>query len=152
LQLLRARRGRKAAVAAIAPHVEASRYRLNGVPDDTWLQPYMVGFLGTLITLVAIRAVGPLRSHALGLLQMEAWAEITGQRAELVGQEICLLSAVQNPEFVEGCRSASAFLEARGGDEEQADADVTALWSALFDRRISPAEPFSMSIANMFDR
>ena len=67
-QLLRARRGRKAAVAAIAPQVDASRHRLTGIPDAIWLEPYVVGFITALITLIARETVGSLSVRAMGLL------------------------------------------------------------------------------------
>jgi hypothetical protein len=72
---------------------------------------------------------------------LEAWAEITGLKAELVGEEICLLSGVQNQDFAEGCRSASAFLAAQLAQEDlaqedSAEADLSALWSLFFESRV----------------
>jgi len=157
LQLLRVRRGRKAAVAALAPHVEASRHRLDGIPDGVWLEPYMVGFMSMLITLVAGRAANPLGQQAMGLVQIGAWAEITGMKPELVGEEICLLSSNSDGAFAAGCRNAAVFLDAyygeslageianwaRTGAEEpnidrlHAGSDPAALWAHFFDTRIA---------------
>lgn len=47
------RRGRRAAVTTIGPLVERSRAALNGIPDIAWRDPYLVGFMLTLITIVA---------------------------------------------------------------------------------------------------
>jgi len=137
-ELLRARRGRKAAVAVITPQVDASRHRLAGIPDAIWLEPYVVGFITALITLVARQAVGSLSGTAMGLVQADAWAEITGLDAGLIGEEICLLSSMEDLEFAEGCRSASAFFAAHADKAVSPDggADLAALWSALFDSRI----------------
>lgn len=109
LGLWKARRGRKAAVAIIAPFVARSRNRLNGIPEQAWLDPYMAGFMIMLITLVARRAVSILDSHALGLVQCEAWAEITGMKSVLIGEETLHLSATGHKTFELGCRNAIAF-------------------------------------------
>ena len=89
----RMRQARKAAVASIAPFVETSRHRLNGIAESVWLDPYMVGFVGTLVTLAAERRSATLRTQAMGLVQADAWADITGARPDLIGEEICFLSA-----------------------------------------------------------
>jgi hypothetical protein len=110
--LWKAGRGRRAAVATIAPLVERSRMRLNGIADTAWLDPYLVGFIVMLITLIAQRKVSVLDSHSLGIVQREAWAEITGLKAELIGEEVLHLSATGHRDFAAGCRNAVAFHEA----------------------------------------
>jgi hypothetical protein len=112
---LQVRKGRNAAFAVISPFVEESRRRLGGIGDEIWLNPYMVGFMATLITLVAQRATGPIGSHALGLIQSEAWARITGLSGELIGEEISYLSSSESKDFADGCRDAAAFLDALVG-------------------------------------
>lgn len=154
-ELFKARRGRKAAVATIAPLVERSRHKLTEIPEGAWLDPYMVGFMGMLISLVAIRATGRLGSQAIGIVQGEAWGEITGCRADVIGEEICLLSAADNRLFQQGCLNAGRFLEAleasgdpasldRAGDIgaplDQRDALAPVLWEQYFEAYIaSPA-------------
>lgn len=110
--LWRAGRGRKSAVATIVPLVEQSRHRLHGIADAAWLAPYMVGFTVMLITLIAKRRISALDPQELGLVQREAWAEITGLKAELIGEEVLYLSATGHGEFAAGCRNAVAFDEA----------------------------------------
>ncbi|MBX6426438.1 MAG: hypothetical protein IRZ09_11025 [Variibacter sp.] len=167
LGLWNARRGRKAAVAAIAPLVERSRNRLNGIADGVWFDPYMIGFLVMLITLVAHRKARVLDNHSLGIVQSEAWAAITGLKPELIGEEVVHLSAMGDGDFEIGCRNAIAFSQAldkmpmRGDDDprelelfslgpggiEPADfaesASVVALWSHYFDAHVTelPAGP-----------
>lgn len=114
-ELLKVRRGRKAAVALIAPLVERTRHRFGHIPENAWFDPYMVGFIGMLITLVANRATGGLSSQGLGIVQGEAWAAITGCRNDLIGEEMCLLSTAQNRLFQRGCSSAELFLERLDG-------------------------------------
>lgn len=109
LGLWKARRGRKAAVAMIAPLVARSRDRLRGFPEYIWIDPYMTGFMIMLITLAARRAVSDLDSQALGLVQCEAWAEITGIRSASIGEETLHLSASGHKRFELGCRNAIAF-------------------------------------------
>ena len=111
-RLWRARRGRRAAVAAVAPLVERSRYRLSQIPDVVWFDPYMVGFMVTLITLVARREVRGLDSQGLGLVQLEAWAAITGMKSDQIGEEVLLLSITGHEHFGEGCRNAIMFGQA----------------------------------------
>ncbi len=142
-KFLQVRKGRNAAFATISPFVEESRRRLGGINDEIWLNPYMVGFMATLITLVAQRAIGPLGSHALGLIQSDAWARITGLSGELIGEEISYLSSSENKDFAAGCCDAAAFLDALIGepvreatDEWQlavATASIGARSSANFD-------------------
>jgi hypothetical protein len=114
-ELLKVRRGRKAAVALISPLVERSRHRFGQIPESAWFDPYMVGFIGMLITLVANRATGGLSSQGLGIVQGEAWAQITGGRNDLIGEEMCLLSTARNRLFQRGCSSAELFLERLDG-------------------------------------
>lgn len=151
-QLLRVRRARKAAVAAIHPHVEGSRARLQGISDVAWRDPYVIGFLVMLITLVAQRAERRLGEQALGLVQLDAWEEITGAKTSDIGEEICLLSANGDAAFQNGCDNAQLLfsaIEAEGmgrGEPVRPDPDAeaemparpsTALWSRYFDERIS---------------
>lgn len=107
--LWKARRGRKAAVAAIAPFVERSRRRLKDIPESAWLDPYLVGFMVMFITLVARREVNALDTQALGLVQCGAWGEITGMKSDLIGEETLHLCATGDRDFERGCRDAIAI-------------------------------------------
>ena len=69
----------------------------------------MVGFLVMLITLLAKRKVDALDSHALALVQSEAWTEITDMRSDLIGAEVIHLSVTGHKVFELGCRDAIAF-------------------------------------------
>jgi hypothetical protein len=104
-----ARRGRRAAVAAISPLVFRSRQRLDGIPEEAWLDPYIVGFMMMLITLTARRTVNIVDSQTLGAVQTEAWAEITKMRPSAIGEETIHLSATGHEAFGAGCRNAVAF-------------------------------------------
>jgi hypothetical protein len=115
LALLKARRGRQAAVALIAPFVEDTLRRAPARGETAWLDPYLVGFMATLISVIADRAVGPLSSQAAGIVQLEAWREITGCRTHIIGEEICLLSTARDRSFEEGCAAARRFLEEIAG-------------------------------------
>ncbi|MCW5567025.1 MAG: hypothetical protein KIS84_02215 [Dokdonella sp.] len=156
LQWLRVRRARKAAVAAINPHVERSRSRLHGISDAAWRDPYVVGFLAMLITLVAQKEESRLGDQALGLVQLDAWEEITRVKTSNIGEEICLLSANGDTAFLSGCRNAQRMFDAFAAEPSVGDgvsageAEPSAgtqsgaasqLWSLLFDDRLgaSPA-------------
>lgn len=107
--LWNARRGRRAAVAAIAPLVARSRQRLDGIPEQAWFDPYIVGFMVMLITLAARRAVNIADSQTLGAVQTEAWSQITSLRGDAIGEETLHLSASGHQAFEAGCRNAIAF-------------------------------------------
>src|SRR5215213_7269457 len=115
LELLKARRSRKAAVAAIAPLVERSRVRACGIPESTWFDPYIVGFLVTLITVLARQRHADLRPPSLALIQIEAWTKISGSSFGLIGEEIFFLSASRDRAFETGCRDAVNFAEVSFG-------------------------------------
>lgn len=100
------RKGRKAAVTTIGPLVERSRTALNGIPDIAWRDPYLVGFMLTLITIVARIASRDLQGRDLRLVQSQAWGAITGMDADLVGEDAITLSNSHPREFQHGCLSA----------------------------------------------
>jgi hypothetical protein len=104
--LWKARRGRKAAVATIAPLVERSRRRLRDIPDSAWHDPYLVGFMMMLITLSAQREVDEIDTQALGLAQCRAWSEITGMNDDVIGEETLHLCETEDREFERGWRDA----------------------------------------------
>lgn len=131
--LWKARRGRKAAVATIAPFIERSRQRLRDIPETAWLDPYLVGFMVMLITLVARREVSALDSQALGLVQGGAWGEITGVKSDLIGEETLHLCTTGDREFERGCRDAIAIDLAlyRNSVERNSDLGFTGLHDGL---------------------
>ncbi len=146
--LWKGRQGRKAARAAITPFVVQTRQRLGPIPASAWRDPYVVGFLGMLITLVATRQTGPLGPAALASVQKGAWADITETEADLIGDEISFLSAGQNGAFDLGCRNATSFLAALNAVGAHDDValgapmppapvgDESGLWMQYFDAYI----------------
>ncbi|MGY3234168.1 MULTISPECIES: hypothetical protein [unclassified Bradyrhizobium] len=101
-------RVRNAAVATIQPLVEASRCRLDDIPSSIWLEPYMIGLLGMLITLAAERQTRPIKGAAMRQVQTEVWRTITGLDYR-IGEEIMLLSASQDEQFLAGCMDAASI-------------------------------------------
>jgi hypothetical protein len=151
--LWKVRRARKAAVALIAPFVEESQSRFaTQLTEHVWLEPYMVGFISMLISLVAERTTGRLDSQSAGLVQLEAWQDVTGFPSHLIGEEICLLSSGNDRRFSYGCLNASRFMEEltrpmhshpdqlppgfRIHGLNYDTSAATALWSELFDSYI----------------
>lgn len=156
--LSRSRRARLAAEGAISPLVEKSRLRLGAIPDAAWSDPYIIGFMMMLITIIARMEVGRIDSETICHVQAKAWLDITGQESP-IGEEVLLLSAANNPHFETGCRNAADFasflvsrsvllrggddrnesLDVRGGrhgTEASARFDVLAAWENYFDRRL----------------
>lgn len=109
--LWRARPARKAATHVIAsfmrPQPEGS-----AIPGSAWLQPHVLGFLSMLVTLIALRESGRLRSHALAHVQSSVIDELSGVGSDLIGEEICLLSSREDAAFAAGCAGARSFYEA----------------------------------------
>jgi hypothetical protein len=109
LDFSRTRKARRAAVAAIAPIVEGSRQRLGGISDVAWSDPYIVGFLVMLISIVARLESGKISGDALCLVQCRAWEEITATESDAMAEQLLILSADRNRDFEFGCRNAAAF-------------------------------------------
>ena len=154
--LSRARKARLAVEGTIAPLVERSRLRLGSIPDATWSDPYIVGFIVMLITILARMEVGKINSETLCQVQTKAWEDITG-RTGLIGEEVLLLSTANNRSFENGCRNAVQFssvlvshsvLFGNSNDEERYSLDlrtghpntslierpdILAMWEKYFD-------------------
>jgi hypothetical protein len=145
-RVLKTERARRSAVAAILPFVNSSRTKRE-IPDSLWFDPYFVGFLSMLITLTACWKGRPLGNDDLASVQSRSWAAITGLRSELIGEEICSLSAAHDEHFEMGCRNALAFFQGlqseAGPDLYPEDADDrerqarAALWARHFDSYVS---------------
>jgi hypothetical protein len=136
------RRARRAATAAILPFVDGTRQRLGVIPDSIWDHPYVIGFVATLITLLATHEAGSLDVASLASIQSGAWVRITNMPGHRVGEEICFLSTAQDAMFMKGCRDAEAFLDAsrvleqRFAEPLDAGADFDGardLWARYFD-------------------
>lgn len=157
--LSRSRRARLAAGEAILPLVEKSRLRLGGIPDAAWSDPYIVGFIMMLITIIARMEVGRIDNETICQVQARAWQDITSQ-GNTIGEEVLLLASAHNQHFEMGCRNAADFasflvsravllrgssernesLDSRGGCQEAALSDrhdVLAAWETYFDMRLS---------------
>jgi hypothetical protein len=123
---------------------------MGDIPDTAWHDPYVIGFLGMLITFIATRSIGPLDTNDLAAVQAGAWTDITGMPGDLVGEDICFLSASNDNRFLFGCRNAESFvraLDAAGRHSEQFDEGAvtalpaerevrSALWSRYFDAQL----------------
>jgi hypothetical protein len=123
--------GRKAAVAAIGPLVERSRSRLGGIPEGVWLDPYMIGFLVTLITLIAKREAQIYTDSGLAHVQSSAWAAITGMREDFFGEQVVALSASSKGGFSNGVHNALIFAQALYGGALADNDDDSALWERV---------------------
>jgi hypothetical protein len=148
-------------VGTILPLIERSRRRLGNIPDAAWSDPYIVGFMMMLITIVARMEVGRIDSETICHVQTKAWEGITNQ-TNVIGEEVLLLSTANNHNFEIGCRNAVEFssflvsrsvlfrspdnvevnsaLDLRGGyaDAELLNRpDVLAAWEECFEMRLS---------------
>jgi hypothetical protein len=145
-------RGRRAAKAQIIPLLEGTRLRLGHIPHSAWHDPYVIGFLGTLITNIATRTVSSLSASDLAAVQSGAWMQITGMSGTLFGEEISFLDAAHNNRFSFGCRNADSFFHALNVASKQNEQQLgtgaaaaiapeeveikSALWSRYFDAHL----------------
>lgn len=109
IEMSRVRKARKAAVAAISPIVENSRYRLGQIPDAAWSDPYMIGFMVMLISIIARIESGRLGQNSMSLVQCKAWEDITFTKSDVMAEDLLLLSTARNRDFELGCRNAATF-------------------------------------------
>lgn len=169
--LWKIRAGRRAAVTALQPFVARSlaRRAARGEPtapaapeglgsamgldrlaglgdvadtsDSVWLDPYLVGFMATLITLFAKRKTGDLKEEALAGVQETAFAALTGLDGSMFGTELVLHARSPGPPFRDGCRAAGRFFALVTGEPEpRGDAD-TPDWAAGFFHTPAPEGP-----------
>ena len=142
-ELLKIRRARRLAHATLDPFLRGAAGTADGLQAGDWLHPQIIGFLATLVTLVAQRDCGPMRSDTLAAVQADVLNAVTGTGPELIGEEICLWSSRADPAFAAGVGGAAAFLEAmsgRGGDpddNEAMDATLVLLWEEHVDHPLA---------------
>lgn len=109
LEWSRTRKARRAAVSAISPIVEDSRHRLGGISDIAWSDPYIIGFMVMLISIIARMQSGKMSEDSLCLVQCRAWEDITAMQSDLMAEQLLLLSTDRNRDFELGCQNAAAF-------------------------------------------
>lgn len=144
-------------MATIAPMVESSEQRLSGIPSASWTDPYVIGFMMMLITIVAKAASAKLDGDALCTVQTMVWQDITHRKFDVIGEDVLLLSHARNRDFDLGCNDASSFatvlassqirsggIASPAGDSNPLDADATRAreeildaWALVFDAHIS---------------
>ncbi|WP_290997622.1 hypothetical protein [Hyphomicrobium sp.] len=143
-------RARRAAISTIAPMVDLSRGRIGSIPPTRWQEPYMIGFLTMLISIVAkLETRGRLDGDDLGLAQAQAWQAITGLSDDRIGEDICLLSANADPDFWRGCSNAARFFDALYGRQDPVDPDIRELCE---DAVLAPAPALTPNEARAFGR
>jgi hypothetical protein len=151
LSLWRAQRTRRRVAALIAPLVEGSRFRFGAIAEQAWSDPYVIGFLAMLITRLAELQAGKLDNDTLALVQAGAWADVTGQDEDTIGENLVLLSSANDSMFELGCRNGALVADALSGCLSQAESagadegpwdaspgrtDVEVLWADCFEARL----------------
>jgi hypothetical protein len=161
IELSRVRKARKAAVTTISPIVEQSRHRLGAISDAAWSDPYMIGFIVMLISIIARVESGRITQDSMSHVQCKAFEDITAMTSDVMAEELLLLSTSRNRDFELGCRNAVAFgsmllgtsVPSEGGGMPREDRrsdlpetefakpftqceDVSAAWELFFDARL----------------
>jgi hypothetical protein len=171
IELSRVRKARRAAVTTISPIVEGSRHRLGAISDAAWSDPYVIGFLVMLISIIARVESGRITQNSMSLVQCKAWEDITSMTSDVMAEELLLLSTSHNREFELGCRDAATFssillgnpILSEGGGMPREDRpheppvmdrdepfarreEVSVAWAQFFDARISAHDVSGQSI------
>lgn len=171
IELPKTRRARRAASALIGPLVARSRARLGAIDDATWSNPYIIGFMAMLITIIARMEAGKISDHALCLVQTQVWDDITA-RSGTIGEDVLLLSSARHRDFENGCRNAAAFASLLANDllpfgkahaerqEQPFDMrnaiapsspedrdDITTAWEQFFEAHATPGLPNAYTIS-----
>lgn len=120
--LVRARSVSRAITAILAPfqredfavsvQLGAPLPLASSVPPGDWLHPRVLGFLSTVVTLMAERRASHLPDHALASVQSSVLNAITGAGGELIGAELCLLSSSDDADFLDGAAAGFDFFHA----------------------------------------
>jgi len=110
--LFKAYRGKRAAVRLLAPFIDRSLWQTGAVSPATWVKAYVVGYVTTLITVTSQDAVDGLEGNTLGLVQLEAWGQLTGLPSDLIGERILSFSLTDDADFAAGCRDGLTFARA----------------------------------------
>ncbi len=104
-----ARRARRAATEFVRPFLQRSSRLRGPLASANWSDPYVAGFVTTLITTIAREASGGLDEGALGLVQLESWSQLTHVDPAMIGERILSLSLAEDADFALGCRNALIF-------------------------------------------
>jgi hypothetical protein len=110
LNLIKIIPARRAAMAALKPFLTRPQNFSTTAAPAGWLHPHVLGFLSTTVTLIAEAANGPFRDHTLAAIQASVLAAITGESAQLIGEDITHFSSKDDPDFMRGCQAASHFV------------------------------------------
>jgi hypothetical protein len=151
LRSARTRKTSKVVVALLTPLIQGSRLRLTAFPENAWLDPYLLGFMAMLITMLARAEQRRLSDSELCAVQAKAWGELTDMNADLFGEEVTLLAETRDDRFLSGCRDAEnvvALLPVTGltRQNEMFDFEIntqiepfgsaTKIWELTFDHRM----------------
>lgn len=136
--LVKARTVSRSITGALAPYLKDD-VALSLQPDapvppspwaepGEWLHPRVLGFLSTLVTLMAERRAASLPDHALASVQSSVLGTITGAGAELIGAELCLLSSSDDADFLDGAAAGFDFFQAMEGADHDGGPTEEQIW------------------------
>jgi hypothetical protein len=104
-------KGRTAAIASLQPFVDHTLSQLPVNINANWQNPHILGFMATIVTLITEHVVGSLKSDSIASVQSGALAHLTKAGSELIGEQIYLLSSMNDIEFQIGCKNGQVFFE-----------------------------------------
>lgn len=117
---------RRAAIDTLSPYLQRTRAHLGEIPQIAWRDPYIVGFVTMIASLLILeRSAGRISGEKLGLAQLAVWERVSGIVDPRVGEDILTLSAAGDELFLEGCRNARRFHGSLRKDLDQRDIEMT---------------------------
>jgi hypothetical protein len=105
--LYKAYRARRAAVRLLTPFFNRSLWQAGSISPASWAKAYVVGYVTTLITAASQDAMSGLDGNTLGLVQLEAWSELTGVPSDLIGERILSFSLTDDADSTRRSRTRS---------------------------------------------
>ena len=131
---------RREAVQRLRPFVDRATLESGACNESRWLSPYVLGYVITAITIVARGSVAALEDEALGLVQIEAWEQLTGLDGARAGERMLGFSLGNDSGFVQGCSDGLAFGHLLMGRSPTIGADLSHSATAPVDVAIASYE------------
>lgn len=77
-----------------------------------WLAPHVLGFAGSIVTLMSLNGKPSISDTALAEMQVSVLARTSGASRHHIGQELHRLSLTADPSFNDGVKGGHQFVEA----------------------------------------
>jgi hypothetical protein len=104
-------KGQSACIRSLQPFVDYTLLQLPPNKNANWQNPHILGFMATIVTRIADRVVGSVKSDSMAAIQSGTLVSLTKTSSELIGEHVYLLSSMNDLAFQTGCKNGRAFFE-----------------------------------------